>query len=63
MSVMEKVEHRFHQVRIKEMNVSELLMKYRKRRDDIKTEGESLTRDKSRGNLLIVWVVSGIEVA
>lgn len=41
----------------------EPLLKYRKRMDDIKTEGESLTRDQSGRSLLTVQMVSGIEMA
>ena len=46
-----------------ETNASEPLMKCRKRRDDVKTEGESLTRDKLGGNLLTAQAASGIEEA
>ena len=42
------------QVSLKETNASEPLRKCRKRRDDVKTGGESLTRDKLRGHLLTV---------
>lgn len=41
----------------------EPLLKCRKRIDEIKTEGKSLTRDKFGGNLFTGQVVSGIEVA
>ncbi len=41
----------------------EPLLKRRKRIDEIKTEGESLTRDKLGGCLFIGQVVSGIKVA
>jgi len=37
------------QVRIKETNASEPLIKCRKRRNDVKTGKESLARDKPRG--------------
>ena len=50
-SVKEKAAARLCQVSIRETNASEPLMKCRKRRDDVKTGGESLTWDKSRGNL------------
>ncbi len=50
-------------VRIRKTNESEPSMKCRKRRDDIKTRGESLTWDKSIGNLFTGWVVSGIKMA
>jgi hypothetical protein len=59
---MEKAQEMRH-VRIRKTNASEPLMKCRKRRDDIKTRGESLTWDKSIGNLFTGWVVSGIKVA
>ena len=45
------------------MSASEPLMTCRKRRDDVKTGGESLLRDKSKGNLLTAWVASGMKVA
>ena len=51
------------QVSIKETNASEPLMKCRKRRDDVKTGGLSLTRDKHEGNLLTAHAASGIKVA
>jgi hypothetical protein len=41
----------------------EPLLKCRKRIEEIKTEGESLTRDKFGGSLFTGQVVSGIEVA
>ncbi len=50
-------------VRIRKTNESEPSMKCRKRRDDIKTRGESLTWYKSIGNLFTGWVVSGIKMA
>jgi len=43
--------------------VNEPLMKCRKRSDDVKTEGESLTRDKIGGNLFTVQLASGIKKA
>jgi hypothetical protein len=46
-----------------ETNASEPLMKCRKRRNDVKTGGESLTRDKSGGNLSTAQTASGIEKA
>jgi hypothetical protein len=46
-----------------ETNTSESLIKCRKRRDVIKTGGESLTRDKSGGNLLTVQAVTGMKAA
>lgn len=39
------------------------LLKCRKRIDEIKTEGESLSRDKFGGNLFTGQMVSGTEVA
>lgn len=46
-----------------ETNTSEPLIKYRKRRDVIKTGGESLTRDKPGGYLFTVQVVAGMKAA
>ena len=46
-----------------EMNTSEPLIKCRKRRDVIKTRGESLTWDKPGGNLFTVQAVAGMEAA
>jgi len=46
-----------------ETNANEPLMRCRKRRDDVKTEGESLTRDKFGGNLFTVQAASGMEKA
>lgn len=46
-----------------ETNTDEPLIKCRKRRDVIKTGGESLTRDKSGGNLFTVQAVAGMEAA
>jgi len=44
-----------------ETNTSESLIKCRKRRDAIKTRGESLTWDKPGGDLLTVQAVTGME--
>jgi hypothetical protein len=46
-----------------ETNTSESLIKCRKRRDVIKTRGESLTWDKPGGYLLTVQVVAGMKAA
>ncbi len=46
-----------------ETNTNEPLITYRKRRDVIKTRGESLTWDKSGGNLFTVQMVAGMKVA
>jgi len=46
-----------------ETNASEPLKTCRKRRDDVKTEGESLTRDKFGGYLFIAQAASGIKKA
>lgn len=51
------------QVRIVESNASEPLMKCRKRRDDVKTEGESLSREESGRHLTTAQAASGIEAA
>jgi len=50
------------QITIQKMTVRELLMKCRKRRDDVKTGGKSLTRDKSGGNLFTDQAASGTKV-
>jgi hypothetical protein len=44
-----------------ETNTSESLIKYRKRRDAIKTRGESLTWDKLGRNLFTDQAVTGME--
>lgn len=44
-----------------ETNTNEPLIKCRKRRNAIKTRGESLIWDKSSGNLLIGWTMAGME--
>ena len=46
-----------------ETNTSEPLIKCRKRRNAIKTKGESLTWDKPGGDLFIVQAVTGMEAA
>jgi hypothetical protein len=46
-----------------ETNTSESLIKCRKRSDVIKTRGESLTWDKSGGNLFTVQAVAGMKAA
>lgn len=43
--------------------MNEPLMKCRKRSNDVKTEGVSLTRDKFGGNLFTVQAASGIKKA
>ena len=48
---------------IKETNVSKPLMMCRKRRDGVKTEGQSLTRDESGGDLFTAQVASGMKAA
>jgi hypothetical protein len=50
-------------VGIKETNASEPLRKCRKRRDDVETRGESLTWDKSGGDLITVQAASGMKAA
>ena len=51
------------QVGTVESNASEPLMKCRKRRDDVKTGGQSLTREESGRDLLTAQMASGIEAA
>ena len=46
-----------------EMSASEPLMKCRKRSNDVKTGGKSLTRDKFGMYLFTVQTASGIKVA
>ena len=46
-----------------ETNTSEPLRKYRKRRDAIKTRGESLTWDESGSDLLTARAVAGMKAA
>ena len=46
-----------------ETNTSESLIKCRKRRNVIKTRGESLTWDQSGGYLLTVQAMTGMEAA
>jgi len=62
-SVKVKGEARPRQVSAMETNTSEPLIKCRKRRDVIKTRGESLTWDESGGNLFTVQAVTGMEAA
>jgi len=51
------------QVRTVESNASEPLMKCRKRRNGVKTEGESLPREECGGDLSTARTASGIEAA
>jgi hypothetical protein len=44
-----------------ESNIREVLIKYRKRRNVIKTGRVSLARDKSGGNLFTVQAVAGMK--
>ena len=46
-----------------ELNASEPLMKCRKRRDDVKTEGVSLPWDRFGSDLLTDRMASGMKVA
>jgi len=46
-----------------ETNTSEPLIKCRKRRNVIKTGGESLTWEESGGNLFTVQMVTGMKAA
>jgi hypothetical protein len=55
--------HRMCQVGTEKANVSEPLMKCRKRSDDIKTGVQLLPRDEPGGYLFTALVVSGIKVA
>ena len=60
-SVKEKGEARPRQVSAMETNANKVLIKCRKRRNVIKTRGESLTWDKSGGHLLTVQTVAGMK--
>lgn len=51
------------QVGIIEMSVNEPLQKCRKRKNDVKTRGLSLTWDKHESYLLTAHVASGMKVA
>jgi hypothetical protein len=62
-SVKGKGRARPCQVCVMETNTNEPLITYRKRRDVIKTRGESLTWDKSGGNLFTVQMVAGMKAA
>ena len=62
-SVKKKSRLRLWQVRIREMNVSEPLMRRRKQEDGVKTGGHSIFQDESRGNLLTAWAAPGVKVA
>ena len=62
-SVKEKARQRSRQVSAMETNTSEPLIKCRKRREVIKTRRESLTWDKSGGNLFTDQAVTGMEAA
>ncbi len=61
-SVTEKA-YLIRQVRTEKANVSEPLLKCRKRSDDIRTGVQLLLRDESGGYLSTALVVSGMEVA
>lgn len=61
-SVAEKA-HEMRQVRAEKANVSEPLMKCRKRSDGIKTGVQSLPRDESGVCLLTGQMVSGTKAA
>lgn len=62
-SVKEKAGLRLRQVSAMETNTSEPLTKGRKRRNVIKTRGESLSWDEPGGHLFTVQVVTGLEAA
>jgi hypothetical protein len=62
-SVKEKAGQRPCQVRIGEASASELLLRCRNEKDDVRTGGLTGLQDKSRGNLFTAWVASGIKVA
>jgi len=62
-SVVGKGTIRSCQVRSRETNESEPLMRCRKLLGDVETGGLSLSPEEPRGNLLTVWVASGMQVA
>lgn len=62
-SELGKGRARSGQVRTVESNASEPLMRCRKRRNDVKTGGLSLTRDQSGRNLFTAQMASGIKAA
>ena len=62
-SVVGKGTIRSCQVRSRETSASEPLMRCRKQLGDVKTGGLSLSPEEPRGNLLTVWVASGMQVA
>lgn len=62
-SVKEKAKQDFVRYVLRRRNASEPLRTCRKRRDDVKTEGESLTRDKFWGSLFTAQAASGMEKA
>ena len=62
-SVSAKGKARPCQVRAKETSASEPLMNCRKRRNDVKTRGQSLLWEESERRLHTVQTTSGIEVA
>jgi hypothetical protein len=51
------------QIRTMKTNANEPLLTCRKRRDDVETRGESLTWDKSGGNLFTARTASGMKAA
>jgi hypothetical protein len=61
-SVKEKSRLRLWQVRIREMSVSESLMRRRKQKGGVKTGGLSTFQDESRGNLFTAWAAPGVEM-
>ena len=62
-SVKEKAGQRPCQVRFREASASELLMRCRNEKDDVKTGGLTIFQDESEGNLFTAWAASGIKVA
>ena len=62
-SVKEKAGQRPCQVRFREASASELLLRCRNEKDDVRTGGLTGLQDKSRGNLFTAWAASGIKVA
>ncbi len=62
-SVVGKGGARLRQVCALETNTRESLRRCRKRRDVIKTRGESLTWDEPEGNLLTDQAVTGMKAA
>ena len=63
MSVKEKAGQRPSQVRFREASASELPLRCRNEKDDVRTGGLTKPQDKSEGSLFTARAASGIKVA